>query len=108
MQYKIVKEMFLVKLPQGMSWEEVSCLLLQPVQLLTSMSQACTIPCAGTTAWNALGRPLKPRKDTVAVLEGRLIMLISLHWLITFRIQALAVFRCSAPSSLLLLDFAPF
>ncbi|KAJ4287637.1 hypothetical protein N0V90_012340 [Kalmusia sp. IMI 367209] len=52
-EYVIFEEDELVHLPDYLSWEE-----------------AATLPCAGVTAWTALGRPKEVQPDTSVLLQG--------------------------------------
>ncbi|OAG04548.1 GroES-like protein [Paraphaeosphaeria sporulosa] len=52
-EYVIFSEDVLVRVPKYLTWEEAS-----------------TLPCAGVTAWTALGRPRDVQPDTTMLLQG--------------------------------------
>ncbi|PVH67839.1 NAD(P)-binding protein [Cadophora sp. DSE1049] len=52
-QFAVFEDEQLVHLPEHLSWEE-----------------ACTITCAGVTAWSALGMPSSANKNRSALLQG--------------------------------------
>lgn len=72
-EYAVFDEKTLVRLPEHLSWEEVSSRQVPRPYLssrLTSCIKASTITCAGVTAWNALNGVEGLSKGSSVLLEG--------------------------------------
>lgn len=73
-EFAVFDERVLVKLPEHLSWDEVShdCAMVRYLTYETDqILQASTLACAGVTAWNALNFPDLLKTARYALLQGK-------------------------------------
>ena len=70
-EYTVFEEKYIVKLPDHLSWEEVSDPVVRCSMGFLNLLQASTITVAGITAWVALNRLQGFTKGATALLQGQ-------------------------------------